>query len=115
MVELDRRSELEGPCHFRKSSKPEDKGCAHMTFELQHGTSKALSTPFHCFSPVPQAWWAGLGVQVVPVTSQPSQLPPLLPASLSLAWGPGSWSLESGVPPSGKSMKLNLSATFWKN
>lgn len=23
MVELDRRSELEGPCHFRKSSKPE--------------------------------------------------------------------------------------------
>lgn len=40
---------------------------------------------------------------------------PTSPASLSLAWGPGSWSLESGVPPSGKSMKFNLSATFWKN
>lgn len=67
-----------------------------MTFELQHGTSKALSTPFHCFSPVPQAWWAGLGVQVVPVTSQPSRLPHFyLPPLLSL--GPrklesGSWS-----------------------
>lgn len=45
------------------------------------------------------------------VTSQPSWLPQLVPDSLSSL----AWNLESGVPPSGQSMKHNFPATFEKN
>lgn len=112
VVKLDGGSELEGPCHCRKASKPErtrsvPAGHSELQCWHQHANSSLYPTPLPL--PVPQVWWPGLGVQMVPITSQPSWLPPCLPDSLSsLACGLGSWSLETGVPSSGESLKQSF-------